>query len=188
MFPGLLDTLELGNVEKLVHSHQPQIKVPTVQRLQMLAPSASRADRSTIRDLMQSGKLVGAVRHSGRRVRNEERILQIQALILSVKSFHENMKYLQIANYIIRCHLITTLRKGEVILQALEVLWSPPDDCLVEHAEGQFSRVPRPRTRISSFVMVVIAVLRRFPHLCDGDYMGPRCKPGERHTPALETR
>lgn len=207
VFPRLLDALEWGNVEKLVHSHgQPQriryldhiyktwdmitlgearvrraADVPTVQHLQMLAPSASRADRSTIRDLMQSGKLVRAVRDSGRRARIEEPVLQIQALIPSVKSFPQKHD-LQIASHIIRSHLITTLRKGEAISQAIEALWSPPDNCLVEHAEDQFLRAPRPSSPDLSYMMVVIAALRRFPRLCDGDYMGPRCEPGERHT------
>ncbi|KAK4148546.1 hypothetical protein C8A00DRAFT_19640 [Chaetomidium leptoderma] len=209
-FPGLLDALKLGNVERMVHSRGlPQIirnldhiyntwdmitlgesrvrraaDVPTVQHLQMLAPSASRADRSTIRDLMQSGELFHTVRDPGLRARIEQRILQTKVLIPSVRSFHENMKYLQIVNHIMESYLITTLRRGEAISEALDALWSQPEDCLIEYTEGQFTRAPRPPSLDLSFMTVVVAALRGFPRLCDGDYRGPRCEVGERHTAA----
>ncbi len=71
---------------------------------------------------MQSGELFRTVRDPGLRARIEQRILQIKVLIPSVKSFHKNMKYLQIVNHVIESHLITTRRRDEAISEAISAL------------------------------------------------------------------
>ena len=212
VFPGLLDALELGNSDRVGHSLSlPQISrhldhiydvwdritlglprvrraadVPTVRRLQMLAPSASSVDRSTIQEMMHSGELFSSLKDIGLRAEVERRILQLDVLIPSVKSLHENTKYLYIVDYIMKTHLISALRKGESISKALNSLWSEPDDCLVEYAEGKFWKAARRPSRELSYMTMVTAALRNFPRLCDGDYMGPRCEAGENHTRATQ--
>lgn len=212
VFPGLLDALELGNGDRVGHSlSQPQISrnldhiydvwdritlglprvrraadVPTVRRLQMLAPSASSVDRSTIQEMMRSGELFSSLKDQGLRAEIEQRILQLDVLIPSVKSLHENTKYLYIADYVIKTHLVPSLRNGESLSKALNSLWSEPDECFVEYAEGKFWKAARRPSRELSYMTMVTAALRNFPRLCDGDYMGPRCEAGESHTRATE--
>ncbi len=55
---------------------------------------------------------------------------------------------------------------------------------MIEYTEGQFTRAARPPSLDLSFITVVVAALQGFPRLCDGDYMGPYCEAGERHTAA----
>ena len=211
VFHGILDALELGNVERMIRSHglpqicrnldriydvwnditlgEPRVRravdVPSVQRLQMLAPSTSRVDRATVQELMRSRQAFHTLVDPVLRAQTEDRILRIEGLIPSLKSFHENMKYLHIVNHVMRSNLVTTLRRGESISKAMSDIWLPPDDCLVEYRDGQFLRVDRPPSQDLSFMIVLAAALRGFPHLCDGEYMGPRCEAGESHTRAF---
>lgn len=211
VFHGLLDALKLGNVEKMVNSHglpqicrnldriyevwnnitlgEPRVQraasVATVQRLQMLAPSASHSDRHKIQELMQTGQVFPTLRDLDLRARIQQRILQIEGLIPSVESFHQNMKYLNIVNHVIRSNLITTIGKGEAVSEAMSSLWTRPDACLVEYAQGQFLRPTRPPSQDLSYLILVAAALRDFPRLCNGDYMGPRCEVGGNRTPAV---
>ncbi|KAK3901966.1 hypothetical protein C8A05DRAFT_15916, partial [Staphylotrichum tortipilum] len=212
VFPGLLDALELGNGDKVGHSLSlPQViryldhiydvwnhitlglprvqraaDAPTVRRLQMLAPSASSVDRSTIQTMMRSGELFSSLKDAGLRAEVGQRVLQLDVLIPSVKSLHENTKYLYIADYIMKTHLVHPLQRREPMSKALDSLWSEPDECLVEYAEGKFRRAARRPSRELSYMTVVAAALRNFPHLCDGDYMGPRCEQGESRTRATQ--
>ncbi|KAK3937194.1 hypothetical protein QBC46DRAFT_411395 [Diplogelasinospora grovesii] len=153
-FPGLLNALELGNVERMVHSRGlPQI----------------------IRNLDHIYKTWDTITLGEARVRRAADVPTVQYLQM-LATF---------GNHIIRSHLITTLRKGEAISQAMEALWSPPDDCLVEQCRGPIfegSSASKPGSLVHDGSHC--AALRGFPRLCDGDYMGPRCEPGERHTPA----
>ncbi|KAK4148568.1 hypothetical protein C8A00DRAFT_19619, partial [Chaetomidium leptoderma] len=211
-FPGLLDALELGNgdrvgrslslpqiIRNLDHIYQiwdqitlglPRVRrsadVLTVRRLQMLAPSASSVDRSTVKQLMRSGEIFRSLREPSLRAEIEQCILRLDVLIPSVKSLHENTKYLYIADYILKTHLVPALGKGESISEALHSLWSEPDHCLVEYAEGKFWKAARRPSRELSYMTMVTAALRDFPRLCDGDYMGPRCQSGDSHTRATK--
>ena len=85
-----------------------------------------------------------------------------------------------------KTHLVWALRKGEPISKALNSSWSEPDECFVEYAEGKFWKAARRPSRELSYMTMVTAVLRNFPRLCDGDYMGPQCEVGESHTRATK--
>ncbi|KAH6641110.1 hypothetical protein F5144DRAFT_641832, partial [Chaetomium tenue] len=125
-FPGLLDALELGNGDRVVrrlslpetiryldHIYtvwdkitlgrprvQRAVDALTVRRLQMLGPSASSRDRGVIQDLMQSRGIFPKLKDARSRTEIEQCILRLDVLIPSMKSFHENSKYLHIANSI----------------------------------------------------------------------------------------
>ncbi|KAH6614550.1 hypothetical protein B0J18DRAFT_404026, partial [Chaetomium sp. MPI-SDFR-AT-0129] len=145
VFPGLLDALELGNGDRVGHSLSlPQISrhldhiydvwnqitlklprvrraadVPTVRRLQMLAPSASSVDRRAIQEMMRCGEVFSSLKDPNLRAEVEQSILQLDVLIPSVKSLHENTKYLYIAERIMKTHLVSALRKGDLFLPRL---------------------------------------------------------------------
>ena len=115
-FPGLWEGLELGNLHKhlalhcteelvryLRHVHdvwdyiaggdprlQTCVDIATARHLQSLAPCASLADRQLICSLLDENRIFSKVRDSLQRGQLKERILCLDAVIPSIKSFHEN--------------------------------------------------------------------------------------------------
>ncbi|KAB5526447.1 hypothetical protein GE09DRAFT_1257064 [Coniochaeta sp. 2T2.1] len=150
-FPGLWAGLELGNIEKhlSLRSTQeirnyiqciiltkwrrytfgdPQVREAvdevTVEEVAQRTPTCP-ADRAHIRKLMASGVLLANVQDPERRQRFERELLKEKMFIPSIKALHENLKYLSIAIWIIKHHLLSGLGdkcKGE---KAMDVKSDP---------------------------------------------------------------
>jgi hypothetical protein len=134
-FPGLWAGLELGNIEKhlslrsieeIRHCLQriiftkwrcytfgdPQVceavDEVTVEEVAQRAP-ACPADRAHIRKLMASRVLLANMQDPEWRQKFERELLKEKMFIPSIKALHENLKYLSIAIWIIKRHLLTGL-------------------------------------------------------------------------------
>ncbi|KAM7209262.1 Protein of unknown function (DUF3723) domain containing protein, partial [Rhypophila decipiens] len=210
VFPGLFDDLELGNVERhfatrmteeidhyLEHIYlewdqltlgNEQVRratdSTTVRNLQGLVPCISIADRTLVQKLFQSYQLFPRITDPQLRSELEQRVLQTKCLIPSIKSFHENMKYIDIGSHVIRSLLISGMRRGESVRQYMNKIWKQPEQCLIEHRGGKFEISHQNATFTLSYFQLFISAFRNFARLCDGDYRGPRCEVGGRHEPA----
>ncbi|KAB5572241.1 hypothetical protein GE09DRAFT_1025563, partial [Coniochaeta sp. 2T2.1] len=197
-FPGLWAGLELGNIEKhlSLRSTQeirnyiqciiltkwrrytfgdPQVREAvdevTVEEVAQRTPTCP-ADRAHIRKLMASGALLANVQDPERRQRFERELLKEKMFIPSIKALHENLKYLSIAIWIIKHHLLSGLGDKSVF-DAMQALWQNPQRCVLEFDEGHFRELPCPASPYVSYMGVVVAALRYFPWLSN---FTPRCK------------
>ncbi|KFA66445.1 hypothetical protein S40285_08975 [Stachybotrys chlorohalonatus IBT 40285] len=209
IFPGLLEGLELGNIERNLLTHaieemnyyldhiykvwdkitlgNPDIQqaadTETVRLLELRAPSASTVDRQFVKDQMESGVLFKNISGPDLRTEIQSRILSVTSVIPSLKTFHKNMKYLGLAASIIKTHIIGQLRANETIYRAMSALWrrNRPDLCFLEFEEDCFMEIPRPRTPKLAYQQIFIAALRLF---CPLSQAAPRCERGERRVTA----
>ncbi|KAF2963309.1 hypothetical protein GQX73_g10264 [Xylaria multiplex] len=192
VFPGLWEGLELGNLHKhlalrcndeiiryLEHvgntwvwitggdpTIQSCVNIHTVRSLQSLAPVMSWADREAIGMLLASQKAFSGIHDDQEREKLQERLLQVDGLIPTIKSFHENMKLFSIIAKILRTYLLPE-RSRAPLSQYLAENWSPPRVAFVEFAEGSFQAVSAPPSFKLAYVQLFCAVLRNFPELSD---------------------
>ncbi len=204
-FPGVLEGLELGNLDRHFSTHatdemaryldrifkvwdkitlgDPDIRAAadaeTVRAVELRAPSVSIEDRQHIRDLMRSGVLFRRVSRPDLRARIESSMLQVAGVIPSIKTFHKNMKYLSIAANIIKTHILEQLGADESIYKAMSALWrrNRPGRCFLEYGEHCFHELQCRPTPKLGYQQLVVAALRLFPHLTQ---IHPRCEHGER--------
>lgn len=200
-FPGLWDGFELGNIARHLSLHaddeilryleyvfnvwnkitlgNPVVReatdTATVQKLQLRAPSASTVDVATIKRLIQSGLIFTNIDQPELLSTIKQSILDLDTIIPSIKTFHEDMKYLSIGISILRSHIIDSDRYGSV-LGSLEEIWESPGCCLVETGEGVFCEVPElPPTAQLAYQQLFLSAIRNFPYLST---FTPRCERG----------
>lgn len=192
-FPGLRGGLELGNIEKHLASRGREamerylkrtFKVwekitleeediglatdtQTVEHVQLLAPSASRKDRELIRKLMRSRVLYPLIHDIDRRKRIESAILDLGVIIPSIKTFHENMKYFSIGSEILKSTMLTKLKRGQSLYEAMHQIWRCPNKCYIEFKEEDFREVPFNPDFSWSYQEVFISAMRYSPWLSD---------------------
>lgn len=190
-FPGLWAGLELGNIERHLSLHStdemryciqrirtkwrrytfgdPQVEEAvdevTVEEVEQRSP-ACPADRAHIRELMASGALLASIRDPERRQKFERELLKEKMFIPSIKALHENLKYLSVAIWIIKRHLLSGLG-AESVFGAMQALWQNPQHCVLEFDEGDFRELPCPASPYVSYMGVVITSLRYSPWLSD---------------------
>ncbi|KAK8863158.1 hypothetical protein PGQ11_009393 [Apiospora arundinis] len=192
-FPGLRGGLELGNIEKHLASRGREamerylkrtFKVwekitleeediglatdtQTVENVQLLAPSASRKDRELIRKLMRSRVLYPLIHDIDRRKRIESAILELDVIIPSIKTFHENMKYFSIGSEILKSKILTRFKKGQSLYEAMRQIWHRPNKCHIEYKEEDFREVPLNPDFSWAYQEIFISAMRYSPWLSD---------------------
>ncbi|KAJ8062052.1 hypothetical protein OCU04_009832 [Sclerotinia nivalis] len=158
--PGLWIGLELGNIQKnlalrcdeeikryLAHirsvwekvtlsdtSIQMATDVETVRLLQLRVPSLSRSDWKFINSEMASGKLFPKIIDPKTRQDILEAILRVDCLIPSLKTMHENLKYLEVGAKILKDLLIAKSPRF-TIYNALRSAWTYNGTLLVENKD-----------------------------------------------------
>ncbi|OAQ69274.1 hypothetical protein VFPPC_11619 [Pochonia chlamydosporia 170] len=188
-YPGLRNGLKLGSIETYLATHcdeemchylrhvkevwrtitlnNPEVQQATddetVQALERLAPSASRHDSQTIRELMLSRKLFSTISSRILRDEIEKQLLQIGVVIPSIATFHENMGYLSIGMSILRENIVGDKIRG-TMAQAMQNTWQPRES-LIEHAEGQYYPLSRQPSFILAYHVLFISAIRNFPRL-----------------------
>ncbi|EFY90693.1 hypothetical protein MAC_03273 [Metarhizium acridum CQMa 102] len=188
-YPGLKNGLKLGNIESHLATHcdeemchylrhvkevwrkitlnNPEVQQATddetVRALERLAPSASRNDSRTIRELMLSRKLFSTIFSRILRDEIEEQLLQIGVVIPSIETFHDNMGYLSIGMSILRENIVGDKIRG-TMAQAMQNIWQPREN-LIEHAEGQYYLLPRQPSFFLAYHVLFISAIRNFPRL-----------------------
>ena len=191
-YPGLWAGFEIGNIEKLlslrslpwivnclrrigevlnrIALNKAEIRDAfdenSIEELEGLAPFCAE-DRENISYLMSTGTILPDIKSPGLRRKIEDSILQERCLLPSIKSLHENLKYLSIAITIIKRTLLDGLGKDESILAALGKLWQKPDSCIIEYDEGCFQKVPYAADLELTVLQIILAALRDFPDLSD---------------------
>ncbi|CZR64890.1 uncharacterized protein PAC_14790 [Phialocephala subalpina] len=204
-FPGLWSGLELGNIRRhlalrcheellsyLEHVYRTweeitqldplfcrAVDIYTVQNLQMRAPLASSADRDHIIQCFSNDQLIfSKVTDIAHREKIKQTILQLPVIIPTIKSFHENVKYLEPAAKIIKKQLFGN-RVPYTIYQALSSIWRSTGRAIVEVREGQFKFVQvslEDSMKDIAYVQVFLSAFRNFPRL---SYDAPRKEKGE---------
>ncbi|KAF8846440.1 hypothetical protein BDZ45DRAFT_699992 [Acephala macrosclerotiorum] len=203
-YPGLWSGFELGNIRRhlalrcheellsyLKHvyitweeitQHDPlvcrAVDIYTVQNLQMRAPLASSIDRDYIIQGFDNWLIFSQITNVTLREKIKQTILQLPVLIPTIKSFHENVKYLEIAAKIIKKQLFAN-RLPFTIYQALSSIWKSTGRAIVEVREGEFKFVQistEDSIRDIAYVQVFLSAFRDFPEL---SYDAPRKEKGE---------
>lgn len=204
-FPGLWQGFHLGCVEKhlalhaieemvhyLQHTYEVWDKITvrdpsarqavdneTVQNLELRVPALSTDDAAAVQNLMASGTLFRHISDTSLRVRLQERILETKCLIPSLRTFHENVRYLGIGIKIIRELVIDDLG-GRSVSAAMRDCWDSNSSSSVEVTEGMYHQVAERHTHNLAYYQVLLAALRYFPRLSTTP---PRC---ERKQQAVE--
>ena len=193
VFPGLGAGLELGNVEKELALRSPYeisnnydhifevwnyitlgdsrvrdaVDEKTVEALELRAPMCS-ADRQYICDAMRTNSVFQDIEELDLRRRVESRILDLQSIIPSIKTFHANMRFFGTGTSIIRRHVLGgKMKKGKSVFDSMKELWQNPAQCIIEYEEGQFVELACPANPRFAYEQVLVAAWRHFPGLSD---------------------
>ncbi|KUJ15225.1 uncharacterized protein LY89DRAFT_750550 [Mollisia scopiformis] len=174
MFENILlhDVMRSSSVE--THSHD----IDTVRSLQMRAPSVSLSDRVHITHEMDNFTIFSKVTNVMRRDRIKQTILQLPGIIPTIKSFHENLKFLETAAKIIKREIFDNKIPGS-LYQAMQSIWRSTRRAIVEVQEGNFRYVPlssEDGIQHMAYVQVFLSAFRNFPQL---SYDGPLKEKGE---------
>ncbi|KAL1629899.1 hypothetical protein SLS56_005169 [Neofusicoccum ribis] len=110
----------------------------TVEKLELLAPSASSRDRESIERMVASGHVFGEVTDQTARTTLLSHIISIPGLIPSLRSFFENLKYLEPCSNILK--KMIPPRERRTIFQSLSGSYFAPNEQIVEHAEHRRRR------------------------------------------------
>ncbi|KFY97504.1 hypothetical protein V498_02025 [Pseudogymnoascus sp. VKM F-4517 (FW-2822)] len=180
-FPGLWKGLELGNVTRLLALHcneasrafyrSVDLKLTavcpeTVQFLQLRAPEASAADRTSIIQAMRHGTIFSNVSKNSKRAITKA-LLSLTVIIPTIKTLHENLKLVEIGVKILRNDILGT-RVRTTIRDALRDKWRPPRDMRIETKEGQFRSLhnltPSAQWELT-YQQIWLFILRHFPGL-----------------------
>jgi hypothetical protein len=201
-FRGVWHALELGNIQRhlATHFYEPIIcnwrhiynvlntitlkkqnvrdalDIPTMENLQLRAPSVCVSDYNYISqqmDLPSSKSELFCTVDDGERTAIKHAILDLEFIIPSLSTFHDNMKYLEIGANIIKTQLLdddtfSKLNPFKTIYQAMRAHWSPPDVLLEEFREGEFRAFNPTEVEppvYACYKQVVIAAQRQFPSL-----------------------
>ncbi|KAH8678523.1 hypothetical protein BX600DRAFT_431795 [Xylariales sp. PMI_506] len=153
--------------------YQGSIDLTTVRFLEGRAPSASQYDYELIRKAFDSGQLFSRISDAGHRSAIRRNLLELDVLIPSFRTFHENMKYFSIAARIMKNLLFPNegdaRRKSSdpnfSLLEALHNCWEAPSVPLVELSDGVF----QPLLGVASFEIMYcqlfLIILREFPFM-----------------------
>jgi hypothetical protein len=192
-FPGLWCGLELGNIRNHLALHcdeellcylrhiystwnqitlnntaiQQAVDIQTVKTLELRAPSASIIDHYHIMREMDSGALFPNITERNVREFIKQALLRLEVIIPTIKSFHENLKYLEIGANILKTHLLDTGVRT-TLYKTMCSMWSQPENVLVEFQEGVYRHATLREGELPvdvAYKQVFISALRQFPSL-----------------------
>lgn len=143
----------------------------TVEKLELLAPSASDSDRKLIKRLVRSGEVFRDVADHAARDTLLSAILSQEGLIPTLGSFFENLKYLEPCCYILK-NILPSKAAGSAkeerrtIYQSLSGSYFSPREQAVEYAEHQRRKRPNrdyQKDLWLSYVQLWAFCMRHFP-------------------------
>lgn len=147
----------------------------TVAKPELLASATSSEDRELIEEYFASGDVFRGVVDPTVRVTLLSTIGSLSGLIPSLRSFSENLKYLELCCHILK--QIVPAKRGRSIHQSFADAYSALDEQVVEHAEGK--RKKRPWRGVKeglwlSYVQLWAFCMRHFPSIT---HIAPRKEP-----------
>ncbi|KAK1975876.1 hypothetical protein LZ30DRAFT_774419 [Colletotrichum cereale] len=198
-FPGILDGLPLGSFHKhlALHcddeivnylkrirdvwldiscNHPAVVDIATVQLLEGRAPRLSRSDRRTVKEAFESNKVFTRVQDTPLRGEIRQSILRFRGIIPSLKSFHENMKYVSIGVTVVLNLMYPGSARGKswkrektyerqnrwTLQSMLRRSWSQPQQNLIETSEGVFVQCTEAPSFKAAYTQVVLSALRNY--------------------------
>ncbi|KAI8715198.1 hypothetical protein NCS52_01027000 [Fusarium sp. LHS14.1] len=201
--PGLWEDIKLGNWAKHLAAHVDELIVVywrdhmrkiwdeifegledqqcyldpyTARFVQFKSPARSRTDRRAIRDEMAKGSLFPNIADQAQRDKLLDNIVKIKAIIPSILTFHENMRYLTTGARILANHIEVKRRKRR---RGRPSTFPRPPESLVENLgrdwkwvgnyaevrEGHYLTMHEPLDEKGAFVQLILMALRLFPFL-----------------------
>lgn len=201
--PGLWEDMKLGNWAKHLAAHVDELIVVywrdhmrkiwdeifegledqeryldpyTVRFVQFKSPARSQTDRRAIRDEMAKGSLFPNISNQAQRDKLLDNIVKIKAVIPSILTFHENMRYLTMGAKILANHIEVKRRKRR---RGKPSTFPRPPESLVENLgrdwrwvgnyaevrEGHYLTIHEPLDAKGAFVQLILMALRLFPFL-----------------------
>lgn len=142
------------------------VDINTVRFLQGRVPRASASDRRAIVEHMGSNYLFPGMACQDTRQRIQNCLLSLNDIIPTLKTFHENVKLLEIGVRIIRDHIKP--RRKSSLFQSLVDLWLPNEDCFIEITEGVFHKALLPaglENQYLAYIQLFISAIRQSPNL-----------------------
>ncbi|KAJ4178317.1 hypothetical protein NW767_014892 [Fusarium falciforme] len=201
--PGLWEDMKLGNWAKHLAAHVDELIVVywrdhmrkiwdeifegledqeryldpyTARFVQFKSPARSQTDRRAIRDEMTKGSLFPNISNQAQRDKLLDNIVKIKAVIPSILTFHENMRYLTMGAKILANHIEVKRRKRR---RGKPSTFPRPPESLVENLgrdwrwvgnyaevrEGHYLTIHEPLDAKGAFVQLILMALRLFPFL-----------------------
>lgn len=197
-FRGLRSGLQLGNIDKVLASNcdemvenyfnwicstwndflqddqaaKRDVDEFTVKLFEFRVPCASRKDSNIISFSMNTGLAFSEIQDERFRIKIKASVLSLRAVIPSLATFHENMKYICIGAKILRTHLDLPLEKESLfeprettLYERLASDWDETCQPLVEIDEGHFLPLLGESSPWIAFKQLFLSVLRQFPNL-----------------------
>ncbi|KZL70977.1 hypothetical protein CT0861_07763 [Colletotrichum tofieldiae] len=201
-FPGLLDGLPLGSFHKhlalhcddeivsylqrirdvwlsITCNHPGVVDIATVQLLEGRAPRLSESDRRAVKEAFYSNRAFTRVQDAHLRAEIRRTVLRFRGLIPSLKSFHENMKYISIGATIVLNLMYPGSAQGRswkrvqtngrndrwTLRSMLRRSWTQPRHNLVETSEGLFVECIGSPSFKAAYAQIVLAALRNCSRL-----------------------
>ncbi|RSL64913.1 hypothetical protein CEP53_003874 [Fusarium sp. AF-6] len=201
--PGLWEDIKLGNWAKHLAAHVDELIVVywrdhmrkiwdgifegledqeryldsyTARFVQFKSPARSQTDRRAIRDEMAKGSLFPNISDQAQRDKLLDNIVKIKAVIPSILTFHENMRYLTMGAKILANHIEVKRRKRR--RGKLSTFPRPPESLVenlgrdwrwvgnyAEVREGHYLTIHEPLDAKGAFVQLILMALRLFPFL-----------------------
>jgi hypothetical protein len=143
------------------------VDLQTVEALQLRAPGISNVDKEFTVDAMRTGFLFPKLVNPLTRELVAKALLKIKCVIPSIKTMHENLKYLGVGATLLK-RLLAGDCAGGTLRSTLKEQWKEPRDCLVEISPGvvQVARGFTPETCWDiTYKQLWICVLREFADL-----------------------
>ena len=144
------------------------VDTSTVESLELLAPRISYSDRERIISLMSNKQIFASIHEETVRQRLLNNILSLPLMIPSIRTFFENLKYIEPC-----CKILRTLigpKQARSIRQELLSAWSHPADLMLEVGDG-YNRVFRSVSEAQSFSLAYkslwLFTLRHFFDMTD---------------------
>lgn len=144
-----------------------------VTRLQHRAPAWSSSDRHYVQNAFAAHQLFPLVHEAAKREKILHNILELQCVIPSIQTFHENMRYITIGAKILekliqmpqKKRAKDTVDRGSITLyDNLIRHWATPSN-VVQIADARYAERFGPPEPYVAFLVLFIAALRNFPHL-----------------------
>ncbi|KAH7065100.1 hypothetical protein B0J12DRAFT_561719 [Macrophomina phaseolina] len=138
----------------------------TVERLDLLAPAASERDSKIIENLFRSGEIFGQVSNEAVRGRIKSNLSSVQVLIPTLRSFFENLKYLEPCSLILKRLLDPDDKRS--IYRCLKAAYFSPSSQFIEYAEGrvhEYSNKTASEDMWTSYVQLWAFCFRNFPNM-----------------------
>ncbi|KAL4891328.1 hypothetical protein BDV59DRAFT_203528 [Aspergillus ambiguus] len=121
-----------------------RLDVPTVEKLQLLAPGLSAKDTLTVKGLVLSGEVFSNFSESERRS-IWKRIKRKRTIIPTLYTFFQDMWYLEACANVLK-RLVSLDRYSATVKSALFATFSPPESsngrCLIQTSESSFRHCP----------------------------------------------